>query len=101
MFVLVCKSERESVITSVTRLGDYWTLCNCSKPLATINLPKSPTCNFCKVVKMYYFLVKSFWQLLWTFGDFLLVILVITLSANLTGIERDNACRPVGFGTTC
>ena len=34
-----------------------WTLCNFLKPLATINLPKSPTflCNFCKDVKINYF----------------------------------------------
>ena len=35
----------------------YWTLGNFSKPLATINLPKSPTFlgNFCKDVKIFYF----------------------------------------------
>ena len=36
----------------------YWTLGNFGKPLATINLPKSPTFfgKFCKGVKIYYFL---------------------------------------------
>ena len=35
----------------------YWTLGKCLKPLATINLPKSPTFfgNFCKSVKIYHF----------------------------------------------
>ena len=44
----------------------YWTLDNFLKPLATINLPKSPTFLgiFCKGVKIYHFLVKSF------FGNF-------------------------------
>ena len=40
----------------------YWTLDNFSKPLATINLPKSLTLlgNFWKGVKIYHFLVESF-----------------------------------------
>ena len=40
----------------------YWTLGNFFKPLATINLPQSPTFlgNFCKGVKSIIFLVKSF-----------------------------------------
>ena len=35
----------------------YWTFGNFLKPLATINLPKSPTFlgNFCKCVKIYHF----------------------------------------------
>ena len=33
----------QGVPSSVTRLGDFWTLGNFLKPLATINLPKSPT----------------------------------------------------------
>ena len=43
-------------------LAIYWTFGNFLKPLATINLPKSPTFldNFCKGVKTYHFLVKSF-----------------------------------------
>ena len=38
-------------------LGIYWTLGSFSKPLATINLPKSPTFlgNFCKGVKIIHF----------------------------------------------
>ena len=40
----------------------YWTLGKFLKPLATINLPKSPTFLgiFCKVVKIFHFPVKSF-----------------------------------------
>ena len=36
-------------------LAIYWTLGNFLKPLATIDLPKSPTFlgNFCKSVKIY------------------------------------------------
>ena len=44
----------------------YWTLGKFSKPLATINLPKSPTFlgNFCKGVKIYPFSSEiSFGQL--------------------------------------
>ena len=42
---------------SVTRLGDLLHLGNFLKPLATINLAKSPTFlgNFCKGVKIYHF----------------------------------------------
>ena len=41
---------------SVTRLGELLDFGQLSKPLATINLPKSPTFlgNFCKVVKIYH-----------------------------------------------
>ena len=40
----------------------YWTLGNFSKPLATISFPKSDTFlgNFYKGVKIFIFLVKSF-----------------------------------------
>ena len=40
----------------------FCTLSNFLKPLATINLTKSPTFsdNFCKGVKIFHFLVKSF-----------------------------------------
>ena len=39
----------------------YWTLGNFSKPMATINLPKSPSyAIFVKVSKTIIFLVKSF-----------------------------------------
>ena len=46
----------------MTRLGDLLDLGLLLKPLATINLPKSPTFsgNFLKVSKSYIFLVKSF-----------------------------------------
>ena len=56
----------------------YWTLGNFSKPLATINLPKSPRFldSFCKGVKNFNFSGEIiFGQLLQTFGDFLLVTL--------------------------
>ena len=56
----------------------YWTLGNFFKPLATINMPKSPTFlgNFCKGVKIYPFPIEIiFGQLLLTFGDFFLVTL--------------------------
>ena len=51
----------------------FWTLGNFLKPLATINLPKSPTflCNFCKGVEIFEFSSEIiFRQLLQTFGDF-------------------------------
>ena len=57
----------------MTRLGVFLTLGNHSKPLASINLPKSPTLlgNFCKGVKIYHFSSEIiFGQLLKTFGDF-------------------------------
>ena len=50
------------------------TLGNFLKPLATIDLPKSPTFlgNFCKVVKIIHFSSETiFGQLLQTFGDFI------------------------------
>ena len=56
----------------------YWTLGKFLKPLATINLPKSPTffSNFHKVVKIFHFSCDIiFGQLLWTFGDLFLVTL--------------------------
>ena len=59
----------------------YWTLWNFSKPLATINLPKSPTFldNFWKGVKNYHFSSEIiFGQLLYTFGDNFLVTLSIS-----------------------
>ena len=48
-----------TVALSVTRSGIYWTLGKFLKPLATINLPKSPLFllgNFCKGVKIFHFL---------------------------------------------
>ena len=51
-----------------------WILGRFLKLLATINLPKSPTFvgNFCKGVKIYHLIVKSFWatnlEILWFFS---------------------------------
>ena len=59
----------------------YWTLGNFLKPLATINLPESPTflCNFCKGVKICHFSSEIiFRQPLQTFGDFFLVTLIVS-----------------------
>ena len=50
----------------------YWTLGNFSKPLASINMPKSFTFlgNFCWGVKSYHFSCEIiFGQLLWIFGN--------------------------------
>ena len=64
---------------------DWAIFCNLGnflKPLATINMPKSPTFlgNFCKGVKIYHFSSEiNFGQLLQTFGDFYLVTLIIML----------------------
>ena len=46
----------------MTRLGDFLTLGNSSKPLAANNLSKSLIFlgNFCKGVKIFNFFVKSF-----------------------------------------
>ena len=57
----------------------YWTLGKFLKPLATINLSKSPAFlgNFCKGVKIYQFSSEIiFRQLLLTFDNFLLVTLL-------------------------
>ena len=45
------------VALSVTRFGDFLTLGNFIKPLAAINLSKSPTFlgKFCKGVKIFHF----------------------------------------------
>ena len=59
----------------------YWTLGSFSKPLETIILSKSPIFlgNFCKDVKIFNFSSEIiFGQLLYTFGDFLLVTLGMT-----------------------
>ena len=61
----------------------YSTLCNFLKPLAAINLPKSPTFlgNFCKGVKIYHFSSETiFGQLLYTFGDFFLATLLASVT---------------------
>ena len=63
---------------SVTRLGDLLDFGHVLKPLATYNLPKSPTFlgNFCKGVKIFNFSSEIiFGQLLQTFGEFFLVTL--------------------------
>ena len=55
----------------------HWTLGNFSKPVATIILPTFLGI-FCKVVKIFNFASEIiFGQLLQTFGDFLLVTLVL------------------------
>ena len=57
----------------------FCNLGNHSKPVATINLPKSPTFlgNLCQGVKIIHFSSEIiFVQLLQTFGDFYLVTLV-------------------------
>ena len=61
----------------------YWTLGKFLKPLATINLPKSPTLlgNFRKVVKIYHFSSKI---ILGTFGNLYLV----TLTGSLKNVSR-------------
>ena len=48
------------VLSSVTRLGDLLDFGNFLKPLATLNLSKSPTFlgNFCKGVKIYHFSIE-------------------------------------------
>ena len=61
-YLLYLYYVRNRLSDSVTRLAIYWTLGRFFKPLAKINLPKSPTflANFCKGVKIIHFLVKSF-----------------------------------------
>ena len=69
-------------MSSVTRFGNLLDLGNFLKPLATINLPKSPTVlgNFCAGAKIFNFSSEIFFgQLLWTFGDFSLVTLSTSL----------------------
>ena len=70
-----------SLSGSVTRLAIYWTLGNFSK--ATTSLLKSTTFfgNFCKSVKILMFSSEMiFGQLLKTFGDILLVTLLMAKS---------------------
>ena len=65
----------------MTRLGDFLHFGHFLKPLATINLPKSPTFsgNFCKGVKIDHFSTEIiFRQLLYTFGNFFLVTLGVS-----------------------
>ena len=51
------KVNKKEAGCSVTRLGDFCTLVNFSKPLTTIFLPKSPTFlgNFCEGIKIFNF----------------------------------------------
>ena len=68
------------VLGNVTRLGDFCTLGNHSKPVARIILPNLPPLlsNFCKGVKIIQFSIEmNFGQLLYKFGDFYLVTLVL------------------------
>ena len=61
-------------------LAIYWTLGNFEMLLATLNLHKSLTFlrNFCKGVKIYHFSSKIiFGQVLWKFGNFFLVTLLL------------------------
>ena len=53
----LAENQAMLLLTSVTRFGDFCTLGNFLKPLATITLLKSPTVlgNFCKGVKMDHF----------------------------------------------
>ena len=70
-----------SIVTSVTKFGDLLDFGQLLKPLAIINLPKSPTVlgNFCVGAKIFNFSSEIlFGQLLWTFGDFSLVTLIVT-----------------------
>ena len=62
----------------MTRLGDLLNFGQFLRPLATINLTKTPTFlgNFCKGVEIIHFSSEIiFGQLLKTFGDFVLVTL--------------------------
>ena len=71
---------------SVTRLGIFSTLDKFLKPLATINLPKSPTIlgNFCKGVKIYHFSIEIiFVQLSWTFANFSVTLPAMYLNISL------------------
>ena len=68
-----------TIYSSAIRLGNLLDFGHLLKPLATINLPKSPTIlgNFCKGVKISYFSCEIiFGQLLKTFGNFYMVTLM-------------------------
>ena len=69
------------ILNSLTKLAVYLTLGNFSKPLATINLPKSPTFsgNFCTGVKIYHFSSEIiFGQLdIWRFLPVTLILNVL------------------------
>ena len=90
----------------------YCTLANHSKPLATINLPKSPTFlgYFFKGVKIIHFSSKFiFGKLLKTFGDFYLVPLRVSERTKYKDgfekekareIARSNAFNALDFSST-
>ena len=75
-----------------TRLGDLLDdFGQVLKPLATYNLPKSPTflCKFFKGVKIYHFSSEIiFGQLLQTFGDFFLVTLILSSKFSLLEMAK-------------
>ena len=68
------------VVNSVTRYGDFLDFGQFLKPLATINLPKSPTVlgNFCVCTKSFNFSSEIILGIF--YGDFSLVTLVVTLT---------------------
>ena len=77
-------------------LAIYWTLGNFLKPLATINLPKSPTVlgNFCVGAEIYHFYSEIiFGQLLWTFGDFSLLTLKLYSRREVVNINARSIRR--------
>ena len=78
--VLVVKDVGTSfwATSSVTRLGNLLDFGQISKPLAKINLPKSPSFSghFCEEIFNFSSEI-IFGQLLYTFGDFFLVTLAI------------------------
>ena len=90
----------------------YCTLASHSKPLATINLPKSPTFlgYFFKGVKIIHFSSKFiFGKLLKTFGDFYLVPLRVSERTKYKDgfekekareIARSNAFNALDFSST-
>ena len=86
------------IVFSVTRLGNLLDFGNFSMCVATISLPKSPTFlgNFCKGVKICNFSSEiNFVQLLQTFGDFLLVTLIVL--ENMSPIAKNKQHRVYSF----
>ena len=74
----------------------YWTLGKFSKPFTKFSLPKSPTFlgNFCKRVKTFHFSCEiPFGQLLYTFGDFLLVTLNTNESCQISRRHFETALK--------
>ena len=82
--------------SSATRLGDFCTLGNHSKPVATIILTKSPTLlvNVCYGVKLIHIFSEIiFGQLLWTVGDFYLVTLLYRYMGNCSCTYNGSPCH--------